>query len=470
MFSDLTLDPPAPVVNLWCVLAAGHERNTISSAWNQRLRSSHDWTRSTAVSDLAVLSIVGLTLALILVRPRGLNEGVWAIGGALALLLVGALPLGAALESLGELFGVVAFLVGLFWLTLAADRAGLIDACSDAIARVAGGNGRTLLLAVVLFGVLTTALFSNDGTVVLVTPVVIQLCRRLDIDPLPYAFAVTFVADSASSLVPVANPVNILFAERLDLSFGAHVAYLALPTVVAVAVTTVMLLVVMRERIPGQIVRPVDGPGRSRQLGPSARLVGAGLGLTVAGYLAAAVLQISPYWVTLAGGVVVLLPGLVTGSVDRFDPVRVQPPGLYAFVAGLALMVTAVERRGLLGQAGELVAALQNRPEIVGVMGIGVGAAIGSNLINNWTMALALIPPLEAGGASEPLVFAGLFGSDIGPNLTVVGSLATLIWMTQVRQAGMRISAWTYLRLGILTTIPALLAAMLTLAFVGSLG
>ena len=434
------------------------------------MRSLHDWTRSTAVSDLAVPGIVGLALVLVLVRPRGLNEGAWAIGGALALLLAGALPLDAVQDTLVDLAGVAAFLVGLFWLSLAADRAGLIDAWGAAIARIAGSDGRALLLAVVLFGVLTTALFSNDGTVVLVTPVVIQLCRRLDIDPLPYAFAVTFVADSASSLVPVANPVNILFAERLDLSFGAHVAYLALPTAVAVAVTAVMLLVVMRERIPRQIARPEGVPDRNWRLGPGARLVAVGLGLTVAGYLAAAFLHVPPYWVTLLGGAVVVLPGLIMGSISRSDLVRVQPPGLYAFVAGLALMVTAVERQGLLRQAGELVSALQARPEIVGVMGIGIGAAIGSNLINNWTMALVLIPPLEAGGADDPLIFAGLFGSDIGPNLTVVGSLATLIWMTQVRQAGMQISAWTYLRLGILTTIPALMAAMLTLALVGSLG
>lgn len=400
-------------------------------------------------------------------RPRGIDEGVWALGGGVLLVALGALDLSDAVRTAFDLHGVALFLIGLFWLSLAAERAGLIAVWGDRMVGLARGDGRRLLVAVVIFCTLTTALFSNDGTVVLVTPVVLQICRRLELDPLPYVFAVTFMADTASALVPVANPVNILFAERLDLSFGTHVTYLLLPTLVAIVVTTLMLLVVMRERIPRRMHGEDLAPGGTEPMGRTAWVVGACLALTAAGYVVAAIAGVEPYWVTLAGGMLALAPLIAARITIPTDLVRVQPAGLYAFVLGLALIVAAAEQQGLLDRAGELVVDLQDRPEIVGVMGLGIGAASGSNLINNWTMALVLIPPLDTGNASNAHIFASLFGTDIGPNLTVVGSLATLIWMTQLRRAGVTVTGRTYLRLGLLTTVPALLTAMLTLALVG---
>ncbi|MEZ4520516.1 MAG: ArsB/NhaD family transporter [Thermomicrobiales bacterium] len=414
-----------------------------------------------------VLGIVGACLVLTLSRSFGINEGIWTLGGASLLVLAGALPPSEAARTIYDLLGVGIFLAGLFWLSLAAERAGLIEILGNKVVDCSGGDGRLLLVAVVLLASATTAMFSNDGTVVLVTPVVIQLCQRMRVDPLPYAFAVTFVTDTASSIVPVANPVNVLFAERLDLTFGSHIVYLAVPTLAALAVTTIMLIVVMSDRIPRRINRMGAERAESGILDGPARLVGACLLMTAIGYVIAAVAGISPFWITLAGGAIALLPGLIAGRVRLPDVVRVQPPGLYAFVAGLAVIVATVDRQGLLDSVSRLVLSLQNQPGLVRILGIGFGAAVGSNLINNWTMALVLIPPLDAGNAPDALIFAGLFGTDIGPNLTIVGSLATLIWMTQVRRAGLVVTTWTYLRLGLLTTVPALFVAMLALVLMG---
>jgi arsenical pump membrane protein len=421
------------------------------------------------LNDLAVLAVAGTTFLLVLARPRGVSEGVWALGGGLLLVAGGALPAATALATIRDLAGVALFLAGLFWLSLAASRAGLIDLLSDQVVRRSAADGRLLMVAVFALGTAVTALLSNDATVVLVTPVVIQLCRRLEIAPLPYAFAVTFVADSASSLAPVANPVNILFAEQLDLEFARHVLFLALPTLVGLAVTLVMLLIVMRDQIPRSLPDWEGDGGDWRRLDLPGRLVAACLLLTGLGYAASAVAGFDPYWVTLAGGLAAVLPGLYWGRLVVADLARVQPPSLYAFVAGLALVVSAVEREGLLDRLGSLVASVQDRPEAFGIVGLGVGAALGTNLVNNWTMALILIPPLEQGNASEGQIFAALLGTDIGPNLTIVGSLATLIWMTQIRDAGLAVSARTYLRLGVITTLPALAASMLTLVALSAL-
>lgn len=319
------------------------------------------------------------------------------------------------------------------------------------------------MVSVFALGTVVTALLSNDATVVLVTPVVIQLCRRLEINPLPYVFAVTFVADSASSLVPVANPVNILFAERFDLTFARHVLFLALPTLAGLAINLAMLLVVMRDQIRRSLLDRDSTSVDRVVLDLPGRLVAICLILTGLGYVVSAVAEFEPYWITLAGGLLAVLPGLRWGRLKLVELARVQPPSLYAFVVRLALVVAAVEREGLLDRLGSLVTEVQDRPEALGIAGLGIGAAIGTNLVNNWTMGLILIPPLEQGGASESQIFAALLGTDIGPNLTVVGSLATLIWMTQIRDAGLAVSARTYLRLGVTTTLPALAASILTL-------
>jgi arsenical pump membrane protein len=421
------------------------------------------------LNDLAVLAVAGTTFLLVLARPLGISEGVWALGGGLLLVAGGALPAATALATIRDLTGVALFLAGLFWLSLAASRAGLIDLLGDQVVKRSAADGRLLMIAVFALGTAVTALLSNDATVVLVTPVVIQLCRRLEIAPLPYAFAVTFVADSASSLAPVANPVNILFAEQLDLEFARHVLFLALPTLAGLTVTLVMLLIVMRDQVPRSLPDWERDGGDWRMLDLPGRLVAACLLLTGLGYAASAVTGLDPYWVTLAGGLAAVLPGLYRGRLVAADLARVQPPSLYAFVAGLALVVSAVEREGLLDRLGALVASLQDRPEALGIVGLGVGAALGTNLVNNWTMALILIPPLEQGNASEGQIFAALLGTDIGPNLTIVGSLATLIWMTQIRDAGLAVSARTYLRLGITTTLPALAASILTLLVISAL-
>jgi arsenical pump membrane protein len=415
------------------------------------------------LNDLAVLAVASATFLLVLTRPRGISEGVWALAGGMVLVVGGALPYRSAVGTVVDLNGVGVFLAGLFWLSLAASRAGLIDSLGDRIVGLSASDGRLLMAAVFTLGAAVTALLSNDGTVVLVTPVVIQLCRRLGIAPLPYAFAVTFVADSASSLLPVANPVNILFAEQLDLTFARHVLFLALPTLVGLAVNLAMLLVMMREQIPRRLPEPGSGDLDRITLDLVGRLVAGALVLTGLGYAVSAAAGFEPYWITLGGGLLAVLPGLRWGTLKVDDLARVQPPSLYAFVVGLALVVAALEREGLLDRLGTLVSRAQDGPEALGIVGLGLGAALGTNLVNNWTMALILIPPLEQGGATEGQIFAALLGTDIGPNLTVVGSLATLIWMTQIRDAGLAVSARTYLRLGVITTLPALAASILTL-------
>ncbi|HEX5165086.1 MAG TPA: ArsB/NhaD family transporter [Thermomicrobiales bacterium] len=419
------------------------------------------------MSEAFVAVVALLTIVAVLTRPRGINEGIWALGGGLLLAGTGRLSLDSVGDVLRDLTGVLIFLIGLFWVTLAARRAGLFERAAHSVVTVSGGSGPWLMLAIFAFGTLTTALLSNDATVVLVTPVVLSACLRLRIAPLPYLFACSFVADTASSLLPVSNPINLLYAERFDITFGSHLLLLGLPTIVAVIVNAGVFLLLFRSQLrPGYDLAAVH----DWQIAPMTtadQSIVAGLVLVGIGYIVAGLVGIQPSLVTFAGGVVLAAIAMAGSRVVPADLVQVQPPSLYAFVIGLALVVKAADVNGLLDTLGSAVSRANDAGGLSGLLAITFGTALGTNIVNNWTMALAVTGPLARSDAGDLFVAGSMLGADIGPNLSVVGSLATLIWLTEVRRGGLAVSGRTYLRLGLLTTIPTILAATITLYLVG---
>jgi arsenical pump membrane protein len=417
---------------------------------------------------MTAIIVVG-TIAAVLVRPRGISEGVAALGGAILLLLTGSLPLSALPDVFRSISGVLLFLIGLFWLTLAADRAGVFDRAARLTVRSARGNAHLLLMAVFVFGTLTTAVLSNDATVVLVTPVILLACRRLGLPPLPYLFACNFVADTASSLLPVSNPINLLYAEHLGIPFDRHVAMLALPTLVAVAVNAGIFHLLFRRDLPERFTSRLVLGEPAPTLDNIDKAIVTGLLLVGVAYVLAALIGIDPYWVTLSGGIGLAIIAVLGRRVTVRELARVQPPSLYAFVIGLAMLVAAADRAGLLRLLGSGVARAHEAGGLGGLLGITLGTALGTNVVNNWTMALAIVHPLQTVGGDSVLTFGSMLGADIGPNLSVVGSLATLIWLNEVRRNGLAVSSWTYLRLGVIATLPAIVAGTAVLFLISSI-
>jgi arsenical pump membrane protein len=412
-------------------------------------------------SQETTLVIALVTVVVVAVRPRGLNEGIAALAGGGLLLLTGRLTLGEARDAAEGVLPVLFFLAGLFWITLGCERAGLFDLATERVLGLAGGSSRRLLALVFALGFVTTAILSNDATVVLLTPMVLRACRSASLPPLPYLFACTFVADTASSSLPIANPVNLLFAEEFEIAFTRHLALMLLPTIVAVVVNALLFDLLFRRQLPVHFHRSGEGPIATH---PATRgwfrpVVVA----LVVGYAVATLLGVEPHLATVVSGGLIVLALLVQPSAGVREIVRVQPPGLYAFVVGLALLIAAVEAAGLLDWLGNLLTWGVERGDLAALLTATFGTALGTNIVNNWTMSLAIIPAVEQAGASDGLIFGAILGADVGPNLTVFGSLATLIWLTETRRAGLAVSARTYLRLGVITTIPALLAAALVL-------
>jgi arsenical pump membrane protein len=365
-------------------------------------------------------------------------------------------------EALGAVLGswnVLLFFVGLMVASAAAERAGVFVVAADWVARLAGGSARRLLVLVFALGTLVTALLSNDATALLLTPVVFSLARRLDVPPLPYAFACALVANAASFILPVSNPANLLVLEGAPMGLDQFVGRLWLPSLASVVATLSVLLALNWGGLGRRYVPPKrpDVTGRVR-----AGLIG--LGAMTAGYLTADLVGVPLGVVACLGAA--LLVGLdqaVTGGTSPGVVALARDVGwgLLGLLAGLTVVVAGLQASGAAATGAGLLRTLGEAGPL-GLMGVVLGSALLSNVVNNLPMALVAAAALHELPPSETrldLAAALIVGIDLGPNLTTVGSFATMLWLMLLRRRGVAVSAWSYGRVGLVVTPPALLAA-----------
>jgi arsenical pump membrane protein len=409
-----------------------------------------------------------LTLAIVIVRPWKVTEAWPASVGAVLMVLAGVTTPASAVSAVLARWDLFLFLGGLMLISGLADAAGFFDAAGVVAAAAARGSGRLLLLSVFVVGALLTAFLSNDATALILTPVVYAVVSRLDLPPLPYLFATTFVADTASVLLPVSNPINIVVVGYLHLPLAAYLTHLLPAAVVVVVINAGIFLLVFRNQVARRF--EIDWRAALADAVPDRRhlqLATLGLLATAAGYLAASALGLSLGAVAMAGG---LLLGVVALVCRRLRPREVREHislSLLLYVAALTVLV-----RGL-GDAGVTAAAVSGLMHLAGGPGAAVaagvvGAAASANLVNNWPATLFLLSGMQVAHLSGTLATAFglgvLAGADLGPNLTPVGSLSTMLWLVIVRRRGIEVSALDYLKLGALVTPLMLLAAWLAIA------
>ncbi|MDQ6898140.1 MAG: SLC13 family permease [Candidatus Dormibacteraeota bacterium] len=401
-------------------------------------------------------------------RPRHLNEAVATLSGAAAFLVLGLLsPLQAA-GTLAAQWNLLLFLTGLMLIAGLADAAGFFDAAAALAASSARGSGRLLLLAIFAVGALVTVFFSNDATALILTPVVYTLTTRLRLPPLPYLFATTFVADTASLTLPVSNPVNVLISDSLRLNLVTYAGHLLLASLLAVALNAGLFLILFRRQLrqrfePSRVLQPPRARAEQRLFA----LTTSGLALIALAYVAASLARFPLGLVAIAGSL--LLAGVAVVS-RGFQPQRVREHfslTLLGYVSGLLLLVKGVELTGLTAGLVRLLVGLAQTPATAAAAGL-VGAAVGSNVLNNLPASLVLISGAQAaqlpGSLLRPFLLGSLAGADIGPNLTPAGSLSTMLWLLIVRRRGLEVSARQYIKIGIMVTPAVLLTAGIALA------
>lgn len=403
-----------------------------------------------------------LTLLLVLTRPRGWHEAWWAAGG-------GALMLLLRLETPRQAWRVtrtgqdaLLFLLALLLLSALLERSGFFDWASIQAARLARGDGRRLYRNVFVLGALVTASLSLDTTAVILTPVVLAFVARLKLPARPYIFACAFVANVASLPLPVSNLTNLLFTGAFGLPFGGFALRMALPQCAALLTNYFLFRRLFRGDLPARfsgddLPDPMSAVPHVGYFRASVLV----LGLVLVGYFAAPFVALPPSAVGFAGCLALAILGKQTGRVGWGLLREVSWP-VFPFVVGLFVVIGGVENLGLTGRmAGWLVTL--NSHQTAGMAAAASGAGLVSNVVNNLPAALLARGVLQQAHARPPLVYAALLGTDIGPNLTLSGSLATLLVLTAARKKGEDIRALDFLKVGLLVTPLTLLAAVLAL-------
>jgi arsenical pump membrane protein len=422
---------------------------------------------------LAAVALAGVifaaTLLLIMLRPRKLNEALAALGGGLAMLLAGIVgPLQAAQTLLGD-WNIFFFFLGMMTLSALAERAGFFDWMATQAAWLARGKTRRLFLNVFLLGALISAFLSNDATALILTPVVYSLVIRLRVSAMPFMFACTFIADTASFLLPVSNPLNIIVLSHFRLGLLGFLRLLLVPALLVISINIAAFFLLFRREVAGTFdLKRLGTSAEAIRHRPYFRYVAVVLSLVAVAYVVVSQLQGSLSLVALGGAVLLLAGALAWKQVAWKDLGKEISWSIFGFIAGMFLVVQGVENVGLTAQFGQVLAGVADTNTLSATLLGTAGAAIGSNLINNLPMALVLVSTIGTLRGVSPaatlgLIAATIFGCDLGPNLTTVGSLATVLWLLLLRRRGMDVSSLEYFRLGIIVTPVMLLIGALAI-------
>ena len=383
-------------------------------------------------------------------------EALAAAGGAALLVAVGALSVSDARDAIGDLGPTVGFLAALLVLAEGCRREGLFEAMGGLMAAGARGSPRRLLALVFAVAATVTAVLSLDATVVLLTPIVFATAARLRTSPRPHVYACSHLANSASLLLPVSNLTNLLAFHASGLSFLRFAGLMALPTGAAVAVEWIVLTRFFAVELD-RPRRARTGDGERPALPRFALTV---VALTLAGFGLSSVVGIAPVWVAVAGAAAITAPAIARRTTTARTLVLAAEPSFLVFVLGLGVIVRAASDNGLADAARALLPSGVALPELLAVAAV---SAILANLVNNLPATLILVPVAAPSGAAA--VLAVLVGVNVGPNLTYVGSLATLLWRRVLHVEDHEVELGEFVRLGALTVPAGLVAATVLLWF-----
>ncbi len=407
----------------------------------------------------ATLAIALLATGGVIIRPFNLPEAVWAVAGAVLLVALGLLPVGEAWSGVLKGTDVYLFLAGMMLLADLARQEGLFDWLATFSVRHARGSGRRLFSLIYGVGVLVTVFLSNDATAVVLTPAVYAAAKAAGAKPLPYLLICAFVANAASFVLPISNPANLVVFGHGMPPLGVWLARFALPSLFAIMLT----FGILRWRLAGAIAASLREMPSAASLSRGGLLAGLGICATGIVLLAASARGANLGLPTFCAGFATAALVLLLNRQSPWPLVAGISWSILPLVAGLFVLVEALIKVGVidaLAHVFQLAAAIS-----VVWTGAGAGALVGlaSNLMNNLPAALVAGSSLAAAHAPSPIAGSVLIGVDLGPNLSVTGSLATILWLIALRREGEKMSAWDFLKLGILTMPPALVLSLTAL-------
>lgn len=416
------------------------------------------------MSTVIAILIFVLTIIFVIWQPRGLNIGWSAASGALLALLVGVVSMQDVWEVTTIVWNATVAFVAIILISMMLDQIGFFEWAALHMARFAKGNGLWMFSAIIGLGAMVSMFFANDGAALIMTLIVLAMIRALNFNfrqLLPFVMASGFIADTTSSPLVISNLVNIVSADFFSIEFIEYATRMFVPNLVAFLASWLMLLLVYKKSIPPtydfEKIKPPREAITDRRLFFISWFI---LVALLISYLSSSFLHIPISFLAVAATLLFLWFARKSNVVSPMKIMRQAPWSIVVFSIGMYVVVYGLKREGLTRELSLLIDWLASHGMYIATLSMGFIAALLSSVMNNMPTvminALAIQDTNTQGAIREALIYANVIGSDLGPKITPIGSLATLIWLHVLAQKGVKISWGYYMKIGIILTIPTL--------------
>jgi arsenical pump membrane protein len=407
----------------------------------------------------AIYVIAALATAGVILRPFNVAEALWAVAGAALLVALGLISVADALAGVAKGGDVYLFLFGMMLLAEIAREEGLFDWLAALAARRADGSSRRLFVLTYGVGTIVTIFLSNDATAVVLTPAVAAAVRAAKApEPLPYLLICAFVANAASFVLPISNPANlVIYGSRMPPLLHWLGAYL-LPAAVAIVATYLLLRFTQRRALTQSVAKGVPLPA----LTAAGKIAAVGIVATAIVLLASSALDIPLGLPTAIAGALTAVVVLIRERKSPWSIVKDISWGVLPLVAGLFVLVEALGKTGLIDAIAAMLSDGAEHAVLFTAALASMAIALASNLINNLPAGLIAASAVQTAQSGEHVTRALLIGVDLGPNLSVTGSLATILWLAALRREGLVVGFGAFLKIGAVVMPPALVLAIVS--------
>jgi arsenical pump membrane protein len=405
-------------------------------------------------------------------QPNGLGIGWSATLGAVLALLTGVVHLSDVPVVWHIIWNATLTFVALIIISLILDEAGFFKWAALHVARWGGGRGAALFALVILLGAVVSALFANDGTALILTPIVLAMLTALGFRPaatLAFILATGFIADSASLPLIISNLVNIVSADYFKLTFGQYAEVMIGVDIVAVLASLGVLLLMFRKNLPARYDAGVlELPEAAIRDQNVFRIGWVVLGVLLVGYFASGPLGVPVSAVAVLGAALLWIVAARGKTVDTRAVLRGAPWQIVFFSLGMYLVIYGLKNAGLTDALAGLLDRFAAGGLWTATLGTGFLMAFVSSVMNNMPSVLigtlAIDATTATGIVKEGMIYANIVGNDLGPKITPIGSLATLLWLHVLASRGIKIGWGQYFKVGIVLTLPVLLITLSALA------